>query len=104
MNVSLLEKYKEYRRVSGPTHAKTTTVNIEFRGLKIMMNRAVQWGLINQNPATSVKLLKITDAPRPRFLSENECQFLLKRHVNLPEYILIYQSNCLRGSDISTGY
>jgi site-specific recombinase XerD len=77
VDVGLLEKYKEYRRVSGPTHAKTTTVNIEVRGLKIMMNRAVQWGLINQNPATGVKLLKITDAPRPRFLSENECQLLL---------------------------
>jgi len=77
IDVGLLEKYKEYRRVSGPTKVRTTTVNIEIRGLKIMMSRAVQWGLINQNPAASVKLLKITDAPRPRFLSENECQTLL---------------------------
>jgi len=79
INMELIENYKEFRRIGNQKNAKTTTVNIELKGIKAILNRAVQWNLLSHNPVAQVKLLKVSDASRPRFLSEEECQLLLSK-------------------------
>lgn len=75
LNAGLVEEYKVLRRRQG---AKSNTVNIELKGLKVCFNCAVKWGLITSAPMAGVKKLKVRDAKPPRFLSEDECSQLLQ--------------------------
>jgi integrase len=69
----LVEKYKAMRKEK----VKPSTVNKELSALNAMLNRAVEWGYIEKNPASSVKKLKEI-MPVPRFLSLEECRRLLE--------------------------
>jgi site-specific recombinase XerD len=69
-----LEAYKVHRRENG---AKLTTVNRELNTIKAMLNKAVAWGCLAQNPAKSVQ--KFREPRRQvRYLSKEEVRTILK--------------------------
>lgn len=69
-----LEAYKVHRRESG---AKLTTVNRELNTIKAMLNKAVAWGFLPENPAKSVQ--KFREPRRQvRYLSKDEVRTILK--------------------------
>ena len=52
--------------------ANTVTVNHKINYLKIALNRAVAWGLLQKNPLISVKLSKVDNRGIVRYLSDDE--------------------------------
>jgi len=69
-----LEAYKTHRREQG---VKASTINRELNTIKAMLNKAVAWGALPQNPAKSVQKFK---EPRRqvRYLSKDEVRTVLK--------------------------
>lgn len=51
---------------------KPTTINRRLAAFKALLNKAVEWNLIPDNPIRDVKLAKVDDSPKVRFLSEDE--------------------------------
>jgi len=51
----LIDKYKKHRREEG---RKPRTINIELSALRLMYNKAIDWGLLSHNPIQGFKLLK----------------------------------------------
>lgn len=64
-----VEKWRSARLKAG---ASTATVNRDVNPLKAALSRAVDWGLLQQNPLATVKPLKVDSAPAVRFLSDDE--------------------------------
>jgi len=69
-----LEGYKAWRKEAGK---EPSTINRELNTIKALLNKAVAWGALSQNPAKGVSKFK---EPRGqvRFLSTKEIQALLK--------------------------
>ncbi|NOR41687.1 MAG: tyrosine-type recombinase/integrase [Gammaproteobacteria bacterium] len=63
------EQWKAQRKANGTAPA---TINRDLTMVRAAMNNAVEWGLIQTNPLTTVKALKGADVKRVRFLSDNE--------------------------------
>jgi integrase len=84
----LVEKYKTMRKEK----VKPSTVNKELSALKAMLNRAVEWGYIENNPSSSVKKLKEV-LPLPRFLTLEECGTLLAACEGHIYYIVVTALN-----------
>lgn len=57
--------------------AKSRTVNFELDGVKTMLNLAIRWGYLRENPAKQVRPLKSDDRKPVRFLTVKECTKLL---------------------------
>lgn len=64
----LLEEYKIHRREK----VKSWTVNNHIKALKMMMNRALEWGYLHTNPAKAVGYIEISDSKPIRYLTEDE--------------------------------
>ena len=64
-----IEKWRS-RRVK--ESAKKTTGNRDIACLKAAMGKAVEWGLLLENPLSSVKLAKTDRSARPRTLTDDE--------------------------------
>jgi integrase len=77
----LFEDYKIWRR-NQPLHknivAKTNTVNMEIKTLRTILNYAIKWDFLRDNPTRGVNKLKVIDAKKPRFLSKEEVKCLLE--------------------------
>jgi integrase len=56
---------------------KPSTVNRELGRLRHMLNRAVDWGLLEHNPMKGLKFLRENNA-RQRYLSLEECERLIE--------------------------
>ena len=56
---------------------KPSTVNRELGRLRHMLNRAVDWGLLEANPMKGLKFLRENNA-RQRYLSLHECERLIQ--------------------------
>src|SRR4029077_15913361 len=56
---------------------KPSTVNRELGRLRHMLNRAVDWGLLEANPMKGLKFLRENNA-RQRYLSLEECERLIQ--------------------------
>jgi len=56
---------------------KPSTVNRELGRLRHMLNRAVDWGLLEENPMKGLKFLRENNA-RQRYLSLEECERLVQ--------------------------
>jgi integrase len=56
---------------------KPSTVNRELGRLRHMLNRAVDWGLLEANPMKGLKFLRENNA-RQRYLSLEECEHLIQ--------------------------
>ena len=69
-----LENYKIERLKT----VKDMTVNRELITIKAMFNKAVEWGYLDRNLAERIKLFKIRKDEKPRFLSKEEIQKLLR--------------------------
>lgn len=57
--------------------ARGRTVNLELDGIKTMLNLAIRWGYLHDNPMKQVKPLKTDDKKQLEFLSKEECQRFL---------------------------
>ncbi len=67
------DRYKVTRladKVSG------VTVNVELRGLRAVMNVALRWKLVSENPFAKVELVRVPDVP-PVFLTKAHFQKLV---------------------------
>ena len=91
LSPEVLEGYKAYRRDSWvnpngkPVNsddevtrhtrigARSRTVNLELEGIRAMLNLAIKWELLRENPTKHVKPLKADDKKPVRFLSIEEC-------------------------------
>jgi integrase len=58
--------------------AKSRTVNFEIDGVKTMLNLAIRWGYLKENPAKQVRPLKSDERKPVRFLTVKECTRLLE--------------------------
>ena len=58
--------------------ARSRTVNLEVDGIKTMLNLAIKWGYLKENPVKQVKPLKTDDRKPVRYLTVEECQQLLE--------------------------
>jgi integrase len=65
---------KEYTRKGARAH----TINFEVGALRTILNVAIKWGYLKENPTWDVKRLKVDDAKPVRFLSHEECHKLLE--------------------------
>lgn len=64
-----LERWRAKRLKGGASRA---TVNRDITDLKVLLNKAVQWGLFAANPLSDLKPLKTDRKSKVRFLSEDE--------------------------------
>jgi len=66
--------------VSEHTHkgARAHTINFEIGTLRTVLNMAIKWDYLKENPAKNVVRLKVNDSKPPRFLTVKECQLLLE--------------------------
>ena len=100
----LLEKYKQHRKTAdiskngkrGPRTKKETiqkgaksyTVNFELGTLRTAFNHAIKQKYLEENPVREVGFLKPDDSKQRRFLTEAECERLLRACE--PEYYPIF--------------
>lgn len=87
----VIEGYKTFRRDewinpngkspsrdSARRGARARTVNLELEGINTMLNLAIKWDYLKENPMKRVKPLKVDDKKPFRFLTEDECQRFLE--------------------------
>ena len=97
LNEGIIEQYKSFRKntYTNPNGykinskkeikkntrkgARSRTINIEVDGIKYMMNLAVKWNYLRENPIKSVKSLKQDDKKPFRFLSTEEIKMFLEK-------------------------
>lgn len=58
--------------------AKTNTINMEIKTFRTILNMAIKWDYLSNNPMKGVTTLKVNDAKPPRFLTKEECEKLLE--------------------------
>ena len=73
IDVHLLETYKNKRIRVG---IKPSSVNRELTTFKGMLNKAVEWGFLQESPGRKVKYLKVTTS-KVRYLDNKEIRLLL---------------------------
>lgn len=96
LTTEVLEGFKAFRRdtwvnpngkpiegedditVNSRLGARARTVNLELDGIKTMLNLAIRWGYLKENPVKFVKSLKTDDKKPVRFLTAEECDRLLR--------------------------
>jgi integrase len=57
--------------------ARARTVNFEIDGVKTMLNLAIKWGYLKENPAKAIKPLRSDERKPVRYLTIEECKRLL---------------------------
>jgi integrase len=90
-----IDKYKIYRKdswvnpngqpvesdddINGHTRkgARAYTINFEIDTLRTVLNLAIKWGYLKDNPTKDVRRLKVDDSKPLRFLTKDECKKLL---------------------------
>lgn len=58
--------------------AKSNTINMEIKTFRTLLNMAIKWDYLSNNPMKGVTTLKVNDAKPPRFLTKEECEKLLE--------------------------
>jgi len=51
-----------------------STVNLEFRHLKVAFNTAIRWELMDKNPLDNIRYIRVPQSEYPRYLSLEEIQ------------------------------
>lgn len=64
--------------------ARAHTINFEIDVFRTIFNLAIKWGYLKENPTKDVIRLKVKDSKTPRYLTERECQLLLKHSPEHP--------------------
>ena len=75
---------KDYTRKGARAH----TINFEVGALRTILNVAIKWGYLKENPTKGVTRLKVNDAKPVRFLTVEECHKLL--NASPPDLYPIY--------------
>ncbi len=75
---ALIDKYISFRLnqktgVNGSNISKST-VNLELRHLKAIFNIATDWELINKNPFTKIKMLRVLQSELPKYFQVEEIE------------------------------
>lgn len=91
LNPEVIEGYKTFRRDewinpngkspdsdNARKGARGRTVNLELEGIKTMLNLAIKWDYLKENPMKHVKPLKTDDKKALRFLTAEECNKFLE--------------------------
>lgn len=73
ININRVEKLRSDWLAAGLKHS---TVNRNITRIKSLMSRAIEWGVITDNPLSKLKQLKIDKSGRVRYLSKSENQRL----------------------------
>lgn len=74
LSAKAFEDYKTLRKNQG---AENRTINLELGLFRTMFNLAINWDYMRDNPIKKVRMLKIDNHKKPRFLSKEECRLLL---------------------------
>jgi integrase len=77
----LVEKWRSRRKQDG---LKATNINRELADLKACLNRAVEWGAIDDNPIKNVRLSRIDSQAKVRYLTKDE-ESSLRKQLDLRE-------------------
>jgi integrase len=94
---SLIDKYISHRleqpSMRNDTPVSKSTVNLEIRHLKAIFNTALSWNNVKTNPFRGVKMLRVPQNPRPKFLDTDQIILVreaFKNHEmqNLVDYYL----------------
>jgi integrase len=98
-----IERYQA-DRLSTPgqrrPQVKPATVNREIAALKHLFAKAVEWNVLEDNPATGIKLFKETGR-RFRYLTPDECQRLLDASSStMKRVVTLALHTAMRKSDI----
>lgn len=64
-----MENYRSHRLDNG---ISPSTVNLEFRHLKVAFNTAVRWELLDKNPLNNIRYIRVPQSEYPRYLSLEE--------------------------------
>lgn len=65
----VMENYRIHRLDSG---ISPSTINLEFRHLKVAFNTAKRWDLIDVNPLEGIRYIRVPQSEYPRYLSVDE--------------------------------
>lgn len=66
-----MENYRRHRLDNG---ISPSTINLEFRHLKVAFNTAKRWKLIDENPLEGIRYIRVAQSEFPRYLSLEEIQ------------------------------
>jgi len=81
--------------------ARARTINLEVDGIKTMLNQAMKWGYIKENPLKWVKSLKEEDRKPVRFLDREECaRFLASTPPDLYPVFYTFLNTGMRKSEL----
>jgi len=79
-----IEQFKNFRSIT----VKKTTVNIELRALKAILNLAVKWEYLDKSPAKEISQLKVPEKER-QYISESDFFKLINEIKNLKFKVLV---------------
>ncbi len=81
--------------------ARANTVNFELGTIRTILNVAIKWGYLRENPTKQVKRLKNTDAKLPRLLDAEECRrFLDHTPANLHPVFFTFLNTGMRKGEL----
>jgi integrase len=66
-----MENYRMHRLDNG---ISPSTVNLEFRHLKVAFNTAVRWEFLDKNPLDNIHYIRVPQSEYPRYLTVEEIQ------------------------------
>lgn len=80
----MIDGYIRHRRsqISNKSNANISksTINLELRHLKAIFNTAVAWGIIELNPLSGLKMLRVPGSSRPKYLKSEEVERVIEAH------------------------
>ncbi|MHA2218462.1 MAG: tyrosine-type recombinase/integrase [Candidatus Hodarchaeales archaeon] len=91
-----IDGYIRHRRsqISNKSNANISrsTINLELRHLKAILNTALTWGIIVLNPLNGLKMLRIAGNSRPKYLKAAEVEHVIRafRGTDFQNLVMFY--------------
>jgi len=85
-------KIEEYKKWKKEQAVKSATVNRSLASLRIMLNKAVEWGILKESPMKKIKFYKENNQ-RMRYLEVDEIERLLKGSASHLRDIVLFDLN-----------
>lgn len=90
-----------FKRKERVIKVKPETINKRIRTLKAMLNRAVEWEIIQRNPISKVKPVKKVDDAPPVWYSIEQLRLLYQVSVRAPIWKLMANTGVRRGEALN---